>query len=100
MASAERAPSPLGAGGAGGAGSDPPGAAARGARGFLRPPGGEVHVSGAAELSAGPDRAEVTLRLRSEKPEACAARGSVTRRLDYVAQTARQRGGLASLIPA
>uniref|UniRef100_A0A8C6XXG1 Interleukin 1 receptor associated kinase 1 binding protein 1 n=1 Tax=Naja naja TaxID=35670 RepID=A0A8C6XXG1_NAJNA len=55
--------------------------------------GREVHVSGSAELSAGPDRAKVTVYLRSRKSEAGAARDSVARRLDYVAQTVRQRGG-------
>ncbi|KAM6465571.1 interleukin-1 receptor-associated kinase 1-binding protein 1 isoform 2-T2 [Liasis olivaceus] len=59
------------------------------------PPGREVHVSGNAELSARPDRAKVTVYLRSRKGEAGAARSSVTRRLDYIAQTARQRGGIS-----
>ncbi|XP_077162382.1 interleukin-1 receptor-associated kinase 1-binding protein 1 [Paroedura picta] len=69
--------------------------AAKGTAGVLQPPGREVHVSGTAELSAGPDRATVTVRLGSKKAEACAARGSVARRLDYIAQAARQRGGIA-----
>ncbi|XP_030303684.1 interleukin-1 receptor-associated kinase 1-binding protein 1 isoform X2 [Calypte anna] len=56
------------------------------------PPGREMHVSGSAELSAGPDRARVSLRLGSRKEEAGAARSSVARRLEYIAQTARQRG--------
>ncbi|KAJ7341679.1 hypothetical protein JRQ81_006234 [Phrynocephalus forsythii] len=80
---------------------EPPGAAAAGggggggipAPGF--PPGREVHVSGTAELSAAPDRATVTVRLRSSKGEAAAARSSVARRLDYVLQAARQRGELS-----
>nr|XP_020661814.1 interleukin-1 receptor-associated kinase 1-binding protein 1 [Pogona vitticeps] len=59
------------------------------------PPGREVHVSGTAELSASPDRAEVTIHLSSSKGEAAAARSSVTRRLDYIVQTARQRGELS-----
>ncbi|XP_026520920.1 interleukin-1 receptor-associated kinase 1-binding protein 1 isoform X1 [Notechis scutatus] len=59
------------------------------------PFGREVHVNGSAELSAGPDRAKVTVYLRSRKGEAGAARGSVTRRLDYVTQTVRQRGGIS-----
>uniref|UniRef100_A0A8D0DV93 Interleukin 1 receptor associated kinase 1 binding protein 1 n=1 Tax=Salvator merianae TaxID=96440 RepID=A0A8D0DV93_SALMN len=63
--------------------------------GFLLPPGREVHVSGSAELSAAPNRAEVTIQLRSRKGEAGAARSSVSRRLDYVAQAARQRGGVS-----
>ncbi|NXN25684.1 IKBP1 protein, partial [Nycticryphes semicollaris] len=52
----------------------------------------EVHVSGSAELSAGPDRARVSLRLSSRKGAAGEARSSVARRLEYIAQTARQRG--------
>ncbi|XP_064303838.1 interleukin-1 receptor-associated kinase 1-binding protein 1 isoform X2 [Phalacrocorax carbo] len=56
------------------------------------PPGREVHVSGSAELSAGPDRARVSLRLGSRKGAAGAARSSVSRRLEYIAQSARQRG--------
>ncbi|XP_071597607.1 interleukin-1 receptor-associated kinase 1-binding protein 1 isoform X2 [Heliangelus exortis] len=56
------------------------------------PPGREMHVSGSAELSARPDRARVSLRLGSRKEEAGAARSSVARRLEYIAQTARQRG--------
>ncbi|XP_060092279.1 interleukin-1 receptor-associated kinase 1-binding protein 1 [Heteronotia binoei] len=74
--------------------NDSPGVA-KGTPAFLQPPGREVHVSGTAELSAGPDRAKVTIRLRSKKAEASAARSSVTRRLDYIAQTARQRGGIS-----
>lgn len=68
---------------------------AGGIPGSVLPPGREVHVSGSAELSAAPDRAQVTVHLRSRKGEAGAARDSVARRLDYVAQTARQRGGVS-----
>ncbi|NWW44324.1 IKBP1 protein, partial [Pedionomus torquatus] len=68
------APAPLG-------GSGPPASSRR-----------EVHVSGSAELSAGPDRARVSLRLSSRKGTAGEARSSVARRLEYIAQTARQRG--------
>ncbi|NXX78388.1 IKBP1 protein, partial [Urocolius indicus] len=56
------------------------------------PPGREVHVSGSAELCAAPDRARVSLRLSSRKGEAAAARSSVSRRLRYIAHSARQRG--------
>ncbi|XP_068793713.1 interleukin-1 receptor-associated kinase 1-binding protein 1 isoform X2 [Struthio camelus] len=56
------------------------------------PPPREVHVSGSAELSAGPDRARVCVRLGSRKAAAAAARGSVARRLEYIAQSARRRG--------
>ncbi|XP_063245581.1 interleukin-1 receptor-associated kinase 1-binding protein 1 isoform X3 [Prinia subflava] len=52
----------------------------------------EVHVSGSAELSARPDRARVSLRLGSRKEAAAAARSSVSRRLQYIAHTARLRG--------
>ncbi|XP_003215746.2 interleukin-1 receptor-associated kinase 1-binding protein 1 [Anolis carolinensis] len=63
------------------------------AEGALSLPGArEVHVSGSAELSARPDRAQVTLSLSRQKAEAAAARSSVSRRLDYIAQAARQRG--------
>lgn len=67
----------------------------KGTPGYLQPSGREVHVSGTAELSAGPDRAKVTFHLRSKKPEAYAAQSSVTRRLDYITQTARQRGSIS-----
>ncbi|NXP04746.1 IKBP1 protein, partial [Thinocorus orbignyianus] len=52
----------------------------------------EVHVSGSAELSAGPDRARVSLQLSSRKGKAAEARSSVGRRLEYIAPAARQRG--------
>ncbi|NWY71202.1 IKBP1 protein, partial [Erithacus rubecula] len=55
-------------------------------------PGREVHVSGCAELSALPDRARVSLRLGSRKEAAAEARSSVSRRLQYIAHSARQRG--------
>ncbi|NWW25551.1 IKBP1 protein, partial [Falcunculus frontatus] len=55
-------------------------------------PGREVHVSGSAELSARPDRARVSLRLGSRKEAAVAARSSVSRRLEYIAHSARLRG--------
>ncbi|XP_041336326.1 interleukin-1 receptor-associated kinase 1-binding protein 1 [Pyrgilauda ruficollis] len=55
-------------------------------------PGREVHVSGSAELSARPDRARVSLRLVSRKEAAVAARSSVSRRLQYIAHSARLHG--------
>ncbi|NXH48054.1 IKBP1 protein, partial [Dicaeum eximium] len=55
-------------------------------------PGREVHVSGSAELSARPDRARVSLRLGSRKEAAEAARSSVSRRLQYIAHSARLHG--------
>ncbi|XP_005153360.1 interleukin-1 receptor-associated kinase 1-binding protein 1 isoform X1 [Melopsittacus undulatus] len=67
-------------------------AAQAGRGGPPAPSGREVHVSGSAELSAGPDRARVSVRLSSRKEAAGAARSSVTRRLEYIAQAARQRG--------
>ncbi|XP_039223018.1 interleukin-1 receptor-associated kinase 1-binding protein 1 isoform X2 [Crotalus tigris] len=76
-----------------GTGEDEPARAALGG-----PLGREVHVSGSAELSAGPDRAKVTVYLRSRKGEAGAAQSSVARRLDYIAQTVRQRGGTSVCI--
>ncbi|XP_018861526.1 interleukin-1 receptor-associated kinase 1-binding protein 1 isoform X3 [Parus major] len=55
-------------------------------------PGREVHVSGSAELSARPDRARVSMRLGSRKEAAAEARSSVSRRLQYIAHSARLRG--------
>ncbi|XP_066468558.1 interleukin-1 receptor-associated kinase 1-binding protein 1 [Tiliqua scincoides] len=72
--------------------SEPPGVAGVGGG---CAPGREVHVSGSAELSARPDRAKVSVHFRSRKGEAGAARSSVARRLDYVAQAARQRGAVS-----
>ncbi|NXY74426.1 IKBP1 protein, partial [Glareola pratincola] len=69
-----------------------PAPAPAGGGGPPAPSGREVHVSGSAELSAGPDRARVSLRLGSRKEAAGAARSSVARRLEYIAQSARQRG--------
>ncbi|XP_071404748.1 interleukin-1 receptor-associated kinase 1-binding protein 1 [Pithys albifrons albifrons] len=54
--------------------------------------GREVQVCGSAELSVRPDRARVSLRLSSRKDAAGAARSSVSRRLRYIAHSARQRG--------
>ncbi|XP_042732787.1 interleukin-1 receptor-associated kinase 1-binding protein 1 [Lagopus leucura] len=65
---------------------------AGGGCGLPAPSGREVHVRGSAELSAVPDRARVSLRLGSRKGVAGAARSSVSRRLEYIAQSARQRG--------
>ncbi|NWS99198.1 IKBP1 protein, partial [Mionectes macconnelli] len=69
-----------------------PAPAPLGRSGPLALPGREVHVSGSAELSARPDRARVSLRLGSRKEAAGAARSSVSRRLEYIAHSARQRG--------
>ncbi|XP_063186205.1 interleukin-1 receptor-associated kinase 1-binding protein 1 isoform X2 [Chroicocephalus ridibundus] len=80
------ASAPAGGGGGGGGGGPP------------APSGREVHVSGSAELSAGPDRARVSLRLGSRKGAAGAARSSVSRRLEYIAQSARQRGVTVCII--
>ncbi|XP_050170228.1 interleukin-1 receptor-associated kinase 1-binding protein 1 [Myiozetetes cayanensis] len=63
-----------------------------GRSGPLALPGREVHVSGSAELSARPDRARVSMRVSSRKETAAAARSSVSRRLEYIAHCARQRG--------
>ncbi|GAB1294484.1 Interleukin-1 receptor-associated kinase 1-binding protein 1 [Apodemus speciosus] len=57
-------------------------------------PGGarEVHVSGAAEVSASPDRALVTVRVSSTKEVSAEAKKSVCRRLDYITQSLQQQG--------
>nr|XP_008522095.1 PREDICTED: interleukin-1 receptor-associated kinase 1-binding protein 1 isoform X2 [Equus przewalskii] len=52
----------------------------------------EVHVSGAAEVSAGPDRAQVAVRVSSAKEAAAEAKKSVGRRLDYITQSLQQQG--------
>ncbi|XP_048209612.1 interleukin-1 receptor-associated kinase 1-binding protein 1 isoform X2 [Perognathus longimembris pacificus] len=52
----------------------------------------EVHVSGTAEVSAGPNRAQVSVRMRSTKEAAAEAKKSVGRRLDYVTQSLRRQG--------
>uniref|UniRef100_A0A8C4MTQ5 Interleukin-1 receptor-associated kinase 1-binding protein 1 n=1 Tax=Equus asinus TaxID=9793 RepID=A0A8C4MTQ5_EQUAS len=52
----------------------------------------EVHVSGTAEVSAGPDRAQVAVRVSSAKEAAAEAKKSVGRRLDYITQSLQQQG--------
>ncbi|XP_004470857.1 interleukin-1 receptor-associated kinase 1-binding protein 1 isoform X2 [Dasypus novemcinctus] len=52
----------------------------------------EVHVSGIAEVSAGPDRAQVAVQLSSTKEAAAEAKKSVCRRLDYITQSLQQQG--------
>ncbi|MBZ3888333.1 Interleukin-1 receptor-associated kinase 1-binding protein 1 [Sciurus carolinensis] len=52
----------------------------------------EVHVSGTAEVSAGPDRARVEVRVSSTKAAASEAKKSVSRRLDYITQCLQQQG--------
>ncbi|XP_069462389.1 interleukin-1 receptor-associated kinase 1-binding protein 1 [Ambystoma mexicanum] len=52
----------------------------------------EVHVSGVAELSAPPDRAQVSVQLNSSKDTAADAKNSVNRRLEYILQCLRQHG--------
>ncbi|CAO2634157.1 Interleukin-1 receptor-associated kinase 1-binding protein 1 [Lemmus lemmus] len=52
----------------------------------------EVHVSGAAEVSASPDRAQVVVRVSSTKEAAAEAKKSVCRRLDYITQSLQQQG--------
>ncbi|XP_069344524.1 interleukin-1 receptor-associated kinase 1-binding protein 1 [Eulemur rufifrons] len=52
----------------------------------------EVHVSGTAEVSAGPNRAQVTVRVSSTKEAAAEAKKSVCRRLDYITQSLQQQG--------
>ncbi|CAD7678061.1 unnamed protein product [Nyctereutes procyonoides] len=52
----------------------------------------EVHVSGTAEVSASPDRAQVAVLVSSTKEAAAEAKKSVCRRLDYIAQSLQQQG--------
>ncbi|XP_067558835.1 interleukin-1 receptor-associated kinase 1-binding protein 1 [Pseudorca crassidens] len=52
----------------------------------------EVHVSGTAEVSATPDRAQVVVQMSSTKEAAAEAKKSVCRRLDYIMQTLQQQG--------
>ncbi|XP_055130179.1 interleukin-1 receptor-associated kinase 1-binding protein 1 isoform X1 [Symphalangus syndactylus] len=52
----------------------------------------EVHVSGTSEVSAGPDRAQVVVRVSSTKEAAAEAKKSVCRRLDYITQSLQQQG--------
>lgn len=52
----------------------------------------EVHVSGAAEVSASPDRAQVAVLVSSTKEAAAEAKKSVCRRLDYITQSLQQQG--------
>ncbi|XP_007461600.1 PREDICTED: interleukin-1 receptor-associated kinase 1-binding protein 1 [Lipotes vexillifer] len=52
----------------------------------------EVHVSGTAEVSATPDRAQVVVQMSSTKEAAAEAKKSVCRRLDYITQTLEQQG--------
>uniref|UniRef100_A0A8C9PT29 Interleukin-1 receptor-associated kinase 1-binding protein 1 n=1 Tax=Spermophilus dauricus TaxID=99837 RepID=A0A8C9PT29_SPEDA len=52
----------------------------------------EVHVSGTAEVSASPDRAQVAVRVSSTKEAASEAKKSVGRRLDYITQCLQQQG--------
>lgn len=58
----------------------------------VHPGAREVHVSGAAEVSASPDRALVTVRVSSTKEVAAEAKKSVCRRLDYITQSLQQQG--------
>ncbi|XP_003796788.1 interleukin-1 receptor-associated kinase 1-binding protein 1 [Otolemur garnettii] len=52
----------------------------------------EMHVSGTAEVSAGPNRAQVTVRVSSTKEAAAETKKSVCRRLDYITQSLTQQG--------
>lgn len=52
----------------------------------------EVHVSGTAEVSASPDRAQVAVLVSSTKEAAAEAKKSVCRRLDYITQSLQQQG--------
>ena len=63
-------------------------------------PSREVHVSGTAEVSASPDRAQVVVRVSSTKEAAAEAKKSVCRRLDYITQSLRQQGVQVRAPPA
>ncbi|XP_027458806.2 interleukin-1 receptor-associated kinase 1-binding protein 1 isoform X3 [Zalophus californianus] len=52
----------------------------------------EVHVSGTADVSASPDRAQVAVLVSSTKEAAAEAKRSVCRRLDYITQSLQQQG--------
>ncbi|XP_077606371.1 interleukin-1 receptor-associated kinase 1-binding protein 1 isoform X4 [Crocuta crocuta] len=52
----------------------------------------EVHVSGTAEVSASPDRAQVAVLVSSTKEAKAEAKKSVCRRLDYITQSLQQQG--------
>ncbi|XP_043929565.1 interleukin-1 receptor-associated kinase 1-binding protein 1 [Protopterus annectens] len=52
----------------------------------------EVQVRGTAERSIAPDRARVSLRVKSKKEVAQEAKNSVSRRLEYILQAVRQQG--------
>ncbi|KAF6364600.1 interleukin 1 receptor associated kinase 1 binding protein 1 [Rhinolophus ferrumequinum] len=52
----------------------------------------EVHVSGTAEVSVSPDRAQVTVRINSTKEAAAEVKKSVCRRLDYITQSLQLQG--------
>ncbi|XP_018584541.1 interleukin-1 receptor-associated kinase 1-binding protein 1 homolog [Scleropages formosus] len=54
-------------------------------------PGPEVRVTGSAELSRPPDRATLCIRVRSRKECVGDVTDSVSRRLEYILQTLRQR---------
>lgn len=49
-----------------------------------------VQVTGCAELSCPPDRATVTISVKNSKENVNDVTNSVTRRLEYILQTARQ----------
>ncbi|KAI4900684.1 hypothetical protein NFI96_010199 [Prochilodus magdalenae] len=57
-----------------------------------RSPARRVEVTGSAELSSTPDRAVLTVSVTSSKESVNDAANSVTRRLEYILQTARQHG--------
>ncbi|XP_072552880.1 interleukin-1 receptor-associated kinase 1-binding protein 1 homolog [Salminus brasiliensis] len=57
-----------------------------------RVPTRRVEVTGSAELRSPPDRAALTVSVTSSKESVNDAANSVTRRLDYILQTLRQRG--------
>lgn len=59
----------------------------------------EVHVSGTAEVSVSPDRAQVTVRINSTKEAAAEVKKSVCRRLDYITQSLQLQGLQVRALP-
>lgn len=59
----------------------------------------EVHVSGTAEVSVSPDRAQVTVSINSTKEAAAEVKKSVCRRLDYITQSLQRQGLQVRALP-
>ncbi|XP_048841857.1 interleukin-1 receptor-associated kinase 1-binding protein 1 homolog [Brienomyrus brachyistius] len=57
---------------------------------ICRSPGGEIQVTGSAEVTSPPDRAVLCISVSNAKGSVSDVTESVTRRLDYILQTLRQ----------